>query len=590
MTGYRAPLRDMQFVLHEVLPGEWPDLACECGRPAAEDCNAVLSAAARFSEDVLHPISRAGDEQGCCLAAGAVQTPPGYRDAYAAFVSGGWPALACGAAFGGQGLPHVLRVLVDEMLCASNLSFASYVLLLHGAYRTLVSHAAAELQQRYLPPLAAGRWMATMCLTEAQAGSDLGLIRTRATPDERGGYLISGSKIFVSAGEHDLAENIVHLVLARLPDAEPGTRGISLFLVPKWLPDAHGTPASRNRVSCVRLEDKMGQKAAATCGLEFDGATGWLVGAPHRGLAAMFSMMNTVRLSAATQGLGIAAAAYQRSVDYARERRQGQFIAAGRMTDDADPIVVHPDVRRTLLTQRCWVEGMRALALWIAQALDLAERHSDSAVRTTNDEFVALMTPVAKALCTDLGSQCADLAIQVFGGHGYIRDHGVEQLLRDVRVARIYDGTNGIQALDLVRRKIAAGLAPRLFEPLESFLQDHGADPELLDFTGPLAEALARLRSTTDWVTRTARHDPACGAGAATEYLRQFGLVALAFCWARMAKAASSRLDGADADFYRAKLATGRFFMRRLLPREQSLAQSILSGGTALQEFDGDWY
>lgn len=594
MTAYRAPLRDFRFILYELhgvdrlraLPG--------CEDIDSDLMESILTEAAKVCEQVLHPLNRAADEAGCQLSGGVVSTPEGFPEAYQRFAEGGWTALSCDPAFGGQGLPHAVRTLVDEMVCSANLAFASYTMLLQGAHSTLSAFGSIDIQKSYLPKIVSGTWMATMCLTEAQCGSDLGLIRTRATPLQGGRYRIKGTKIFVSAGEHDLAENIVHLVLARLPDAPPGTKGISLFAVPKLLPDSEARVGRGNGVTCVGLEKKMGQLAAATCVLEFDDAIGWLVGEPHDGLRAMFAMMNTVRLGAGIQALGIAEAAYQGSAAYARERLQGRAPSGPRYPDKpADPLLVHPDVRRMLLTMRAYTEGMRALGQWMAQTLDERERHPEQAVREKADQLVSLMTPVVKALFTDLGSECANLGIQVLGGHGYIRDHGIEQLVRDVRVTQIYDGTNGIQALDLVKRKLRDERSvQRFFEPTQAFVDENAGKPEMAEFVQPLSDSLSCLRDITSWMIETGASDPDEAAAAASDYLRLFGLVALGFMWTKTAAVALARTDdpdgaaGFDGAFYRAKLRTARHYIQRLLPQTDALAKAITAGGAPILSFD----
>ncbi len=582
MPTYQAPLRDMRFVLQELYGLDALQALPGLDELGADLADPVLEAAATFAEEVLQPLNRPGDEQGCRFEAGAVTTPKGFPAAYRAYAEAGWTALTCDPAHGGQGLPHALAVLVDEMACAANLSFALYPGLSLGAYEALAAHGSADLKATYLPRLAAGAWTGTMCLTEPQAGTDLGLVRTRAVPAADGSYRITGTKIFISAGEHDLAPDILHLVLARLPDAPPGSRGLSLFLVPKR---RDGAP---NGVVCGALEHKMGMKASATCVLNFDEATGWLVGAPHQGLAAMFTMMNTERLAVGIQGLGIAEAAYQGAVAYARDRLQGRSPTGARHPDKAaDPILVHPDVRRMLLTQRAYVEGMRALGQGVARALDRRTRHPDPAERAAADDLVRLMTPVVKALFTDLGCECAQIGVQVFGGHGYIREHGMEQLVRDVRITQLYEGTNGVQAMDLVGRKLrdqGGRLPARFFGPADAFLEAHGVDPGLAFVVRPLAAALDRLKAVTAWLRDQA--DAETGAAGAVEYLRLFGVVALADQWARMAAAALPKAGGDDGGFYRAKLDTARFFMTRLLPQHEALAQAILAGGDTIRDFD----
>lgn len=583
MTPYRAPLRDMLFVLHELHGPDMPG-GSHCAELSGELVRSVLEQAARFSESVLHPLSRSGDEEGCRFENGQVFTARGFRESFRAYAQAGWLSLACDPHYGGQGLPIALRALVEEMICSANLNFASYTNLIQGAYAVLHQNASEELKAAYLPALVSGAWAATMCLSEAQSGSDLRLLRSKAIPRDDGSYSVTGQKAFISAGDHDLTDNIVHLVLARLPDAPAGTRGISLFLVPKLLPDADGRATRRNSVHCVSLEAKMGLKASATCSMSFDGATGWLVGVPHCGLEAMFTMMNAARLGASLQGLGIAQAAYQAAVAYARERLQGRASAAPENSaKPADPIIFHPDVRRMLLTMRASVEGMRALVQWVAQNLDLRERHPDPEARRHADEFVSLMTPVLKAMFTELGSECANLGVQVLGGAGYIRKHGMEQLVRDVRVTQIYDGTNGIQALDLVMRKIGRDrLAGRFFEPVRQFLAQDFDNACMKRCVQPFTQALKILEDATGLVETAVKSQPERCAAAATDYLRLFGLVALGFMWVRMAVLSVSHTGGPEADFYRAKLATARFFLKRLPPQVGALSQLIATADTTL--------
>ena len=457
MQVYEAPLRDMRFVIHELFQDDgFGDL------PAHEEftpdlIDAVIEEAARLAQDVLLPLNASGDLEGCVWENGVVRTPKGFKEAYTAFREGGWCALANDPKWGGQGLPETVNKLVEEMISASNVSFGLYPGLTHGGTTALKAHATPDLQERFLPKMVEGSWSGTMCLTESHCGTDLGLLRTKAVPQDDGSYKITGNKIFISAGDHDLTENIIHLVLARLPDAPKGVKGISLFVVPKYLPKEDGSVGPSNGVSCTGIEHKMGLKASATCQMSFDDATGWLVGEPNQGLAAMFTMMNTERVSVGIQGLGIATAAYQSAVAYAKDRIQGRALSGPKRPDlAADPIIVHPDVRRMLMTMRTYTEGCRMLSMWVARAID-AERHSpDADVRQRADDMAALMTPVVKALLTDLGHDAAQIGVQVYGGHGYIREHGMEQYARDARIAMIYEGTNGVQALDLVGRKMPA--------------------------------------------------------------------------------------------------------------------------------------
>jgi butyryl-CoA dehydrogenase len=587
MPFYQAPLRDMQFALYEM-----SDLAALRALPGCDELSPdaidpVLEAAGIFCAEVLFPLNRSGDEEGCHFENGVVRTPKGFPQAYRAFCEGGWTALGCDPAYGGQGLPNSIGVLVQEMICSSNLSFGMYPGLGHGAYAALARHGSEELRARYLPKLVSGEWAGTMCLTEPQCGTDLGLIRTRAEPAGDGSFRLTGTKIFISGGEHDLTDNILHLVLARLPDAPSGTRGISLFLVPKFLPGEDGRPGARNGVTCGAIEHKMGIKASSTCVMNFDAASGWLVGEPHRGLAAMFTMMNEARLGVAIQGLGLAEVSYQNAVAYARERLQGRAPGGPHNEGPADPILVHPDVRRMLLTMRAMAEGCRVLGLWTALQQDIATSHPDAARRQEADDFVALLTPVVKALFTDMGWESTATGMQVLGGHGYIREWGMEQYVRDARITQIYEGTNGIQALDLVGRKMsvhAGRYLRRFFHPLSEWIGAHADDASLAEFVQPLAKSFGRLQQVTAELARRGAADPAEAAAGATEYLRLFGLTALAWVWARAAERSLPRAEG-DA-FYRAKLATARFYMQKILPQTGALAASILAGGATMRQFE----
>jgi len=590
MPGYKAPLRDMRFLLDEFL-----DLSRLRALPGCEEIgpdliNPVLEEAAKFCEEVLFPLNRSGDEEGCVLENGMVRTPRGFRNAYAAFREGGWPALGCDPAYGGQGLPGTLGLLIQEMICSANLSFGMYPGLTHGAYSALMQHGPQALRDRYLPKLVSGEWSGTMCLTEPQCGTDLGLIRTRAVPADDGSHRITGNKIFISAGEHDLTENIIHLVLAKLPDAPPGTRGISLFLVPKFIPTEDGHPGARNGVTCTALEHKMGIKASATCALSFEDAKGWLVGEPHKGLRAMFTMMNEARLGVGVQGLGLAEVSYQNAVAYAKERLQGRALGGARYPEKpADPIIVHPDVRRMLLTMRAQIEGCRALGVLTALEQDVAARHPDPQQRQAAEDFVALMTPVIKALFTDMGWDATATGMQVLGGHGYIREWGMEQYVRDARIAQIYEGTNGIQALDLVGRKMSAHAGRylrRFFHPVLAYIEAKQDDERLADFILPLSKAFGRLQQATAEIARRGLSDPFEAGAAATEYLRLFGLTALAYVWARMAELALDKAEQDPTGFYRAKLTTARFFMERLLPQTAGLTAAIMAGGGSLRAFE----
>lgn len=591
MQTYTAPLRDMRFVLHELHPA--PAL------PGHEEftpelLDTVLEEAGKFCSEVLLPINASGDEEGCHYENGVVRTPKGFKEAYAAFNEAGWGALNADPAYGGQGLPETVAKLVEEMICACNISFGLYPGLTHGAYLAMKSHASDELKDFYLPKMVSGEWAGTMCLTEPHCGTDLGLLRTKAIPQEDGSYSLTGSKIFISAGEHDMAENIIHLVLAKLPDAPAGVKGISLFLVPKFLPDENGKPGARNGVSCAAIEHKMGIKASATCQMNFDDAKGWLIGAPHKGMQAMFVMMNSERLSVGTQGLGIGEAAYQGAVAYAKDRLQGRSLAGAKYPEKAaDPIIVHPDIRRNLMTMRAYNEGCRALGVWVAGVMDIAERSGDEKAKAEAEEFIAVMTPIVKALFTDLGFESANLAVQTYGGHGYIRDHGMEQLVRDSRIAMIYEGTNGIQALDLVGRKLPANMGRglrRFFHPVQDFIDGNQNDPAIGKLVQGFARGFGALQLATSFIAEKALKDPEEAGAAATEYLRLFGLVALGFMWMRSAKIAAGKLAdaGPDAGFYKTKLATARFFTERILPQVGALLVSIKSGKASMMALEDE--
>jgi alkylation response protein AidB-like acyl-CoA dehydrogenase len=585
MQTYTAPLRDMRFVLHEL-----NDSAALRTLPGLEDMtpdllDSILDEAGRFLTSVLLPLNAAGDAEGCRYADGVVRTPKGFKEAYRAFVDGGWGSLSSDPKYGGQGVPASVGKLVEEMICGCNLSFGLYPGLSHGAYLALKSHGSEALKSLYLPKLVNGTWTGTMCLTESHCGTDLGMLRTRAVPQADGSYRLSGSKIFISAGEHDLAENIIHLVLARMPDAPPGIRGISLFVVPKFLPNPDGTVGARNGVKCTGIEHKMGIKASSTCQMAFDEAAGWLVGEPHKGMRAMFVMMNSERLSVGTQGLGLGEVAYQSAVAYAKDRLQGRSLSGAERPDKpADPIIVHPDVRRMLMTMRAYNQGCRALGVWVANALDRMERLPDSPERTEAEDLIALMTPVVKAMFTDLGFESANLALQTYGGHGFIVDHGMEQFVRDARIAMIYEGTNGVQALDLVGRKLPANMGRSLrafFHPVAAFIEANASDPVIGPLVQALGKAFGALQLATGFIAQKGLSDPEEAGAASTDFLRMLGLVSLGFMWAKMAKIAAEKLpaaQGEDAAFYRAKGVTAAFYFDRILPQVGSLLYAIKSG------------
>jgi len=603
MPVYKAPLRDQQFVIHELLGAvEALRALPRYAELDAGTVNQVLEEAGRFSEEVLLPLNRSGDEEGCTYdpATRAVRTPAGFVAAFEKFREAGWQGLTAEDEFGGQALPQLLQIAFDEMRCATNQAWTMYSGLTLGAYECLAHTASAAQKALYLPKLASAEWTGTMCLTESHCGTDLGLLRTKAVPQADGSYRITGSKIFISAGEHDFAGNIVHLVLARLPDAPAGTRGISLFIVPKFLPEGSGAQAragARNGVYCGGIEHKMGIHGNSTCQMVFEDATGWLVGEPNKGLHAMFVMMNGARLGVGVQGLGLTEAAYQNAVAYARERVQGRSLTGPKAPEQAaDPIIVHADVRRMLLTARAYAEGGRAFAYWIAVMADQQVHHPDEAQRRFAGDMMALMTPIVKAFLTDNGFFRSSECLQVFGGHGYIREWGMEQLLRDSRINMIYEGTNTIQSLDLLGRKVLSDSGARLTsfgKLVEAFVAEHGTDEDMNEFVTPLADLGDKVRKLTMEIGMKALGNQDEAGAAAVDYLRVVGHLVFAYFWARMAQVALARIaaDGARVDaFYPRKLATARFYFQRLLPETAYHIRAARSGAKNLMEFHTDWF
>lgn len=588
MADYKAPLRDMRFVLNEVFEVAklWQQLPALAEAVDEETAMAVLEEAGKVTSKTIAPLSRSGDEEGCHWESGAVRTPAGFIEAYNTYAEGGWVGVGGDPLFGGMGMPKAISAQVEEMVNASSLAFGLYPMLTAGACLSINAHASEALKEKYLPNMYAGVWAGSMCLTEPHAGTDLGIIRTKAEPQADGSYKVSGTKIFITGGEHDLTENIIHLVLAKLPDAPAGPKGISLFLVPKFLVNDDGSLGARNPANCGSIEHKMGIQASATCVMNFDGATGYLVGEANKGLAAMFTMMNYERLGVGIQGLASAERSYQNAVEYARERLQSRAPTGPQAKDKAaDPIIVHPDVRRMLLTMKALIEGGRAFSTYVAMQLDSTKYSEDATTRKRSEDLVALLTPVAKAFLTDLGLECAVHGQQVFGGHGYIREWGQEQLVRDVRITQIYEGTNGIQALDLMGRKVVGngGAFYRLFsDEIHQFIASAGS--ELGEFTTPLAASLEQLDGLTEWVLAQAKGNPNEIGAASVEYLHAFGYVAYAYMWALMARPALA--GKGDEAFYAAKLGTARFYFARLLPRVGSLVASVKAGSETLYLLD----
>ena len=590
MPHYTAPLRDMQFVLFDLLQAE-AELAA-LPRHAGldrETIEAVLEEGAKFASQVIQPLNQVGDREGCTWHGdGVVTAPPGFKEAYRQYVDNGWPSVSCDPDWGGQGLPTLVNNRLYEMWNSANQAWLMYAGLSHSAYECLMAFGTEQQKQVYLTKIVSGEWTGTMCLTEPHCGTDLGLLKTKAEPNGDGSFALTGTKIFISAGEHDLAENILHLVLARLPGAPAGTKGISLFLVPKFLPDANGAVGARNTIKAGSIEHKMGIHGNATCVMNLDGATGWLIGEANKGLAAMFVMMNSARLGVGMQSLGQAEVAYQNAAAYAKDRLQGR-AATGPASPDkpADSILVHPDVRRMLLTARACNEGGRALATWTALLLDREHDHPDPAVREEASELMALLTPVVKAFLTDNGWETATLCQQVLGGHGYISEWGMDQYVRDARINMIYEGTNGIQALDLLGRKVLMDGGQkfgRFAALVQAFLKENAGRPELAEFTAPLAKLLADTVALTQEIGAKAKADPNEVGAAAVPYLRITGHLCFAWLWARMAALAI----GKDDDFHTAKVATARFYFAWLLPEVEQRFREARAGAPSLMALPAD--
>jgi 3-(methylsulfanyl)propanoyl-CoA dehydrogenase len=585
---YKAPVEDVLFLLNDVFQVGRYDNLPGFADASADVREAILTEAAKFCEQVLTPLNRTGDHEGCARHGdGSVTTPKGFKEAFKQYADGGWMGISAPPEFGGQGLPEALTVAVNEMMASANLAFAMYPGLTQGAVAALIAHGTPEQKAAYVPKMVAGHWTGTMNLTEPHCGTDLGLLRTKAVKQGDGSYKLTGTKIFISAGEHDLAENIVHLVLARIEGAPSGIRGVSLFVVPKMLPGPDDTLGPRNDVACGSIEEKMGIHGNATCVMNYDGATGWLVGEENRGINAMFTMMNEARLAVGVQGLALSEAAYQNAAAYAKDRLQGRALAGAKFPDRAaDPIIVHPDVRRMLMAIRAFNEAARALVLWTALQSDVAHRSGDEKVRQAADDHMGLLTPVIKGVLTELGFANTVLAQQIYGGHGYIAEHGMEQFVRDSRIAMLYEGANGIQALDLVARKLPkdGGRALKaFFNEVSAYLKEKSSDEKMKPFLGPLATALGHLQQATMWLTQNASAKPDNAGAGATDYMHLFGLVALGYTWCRIVEAANAKLGGGEGDEARmqAKLVTARFFMERTLPETAAHLARIQAGAAS---------
>lgn len=593
MPEYKAPLRDMRFVLNEVFEADklWSSLAGLEGAVDMETAEAILDECGKIASQVLAPINRDGDEHSSTWKDGEVTAAPGFKDAYKTYVEAGLNGLGGHPDFGGMGMPKTLVAQVEEMVQGSNMAFGLAPMLTAGACLSLNAHGSQELKEKYLPNMYSGEWSGAMDLTEPHAGTDLGIIRTKAAPNADGSYDVSGTKIFITWGDHDMADNIIHLVLAKLPDAPAGPKGISLFLVPKFIVNDDGSLGERNPVTCGSIEHKMGIKGSATCVMNFDGAKGWLVGEENKGLACMFTMMNYERLGVGIQGLGISENSYQNAVAYALDRTQSRApTGAVAKEKEADPIIVHPDVRRMLMTMRSFNEGGRAFSTYVATWLDKSKFSDNEEERKHAETMVALLTPVAKAFMSDVGLECTIAGQQVFGGHGFVREWGQEQHVRDIRITQIYEGTNGIQALDLMGRKIAGtnGAFFRVFEQdINDFIASQADNEAAAEFIEPLKAALENLNDLTQWVIDSAQSNPNEIGAASLEYLHVFGYTAFAYMWAKMAVVA---LPKTSDDFYRAKVATARFYTKRILPRYIGLTAAVKGGADPLFELDQDLF
>lgn len=591
MSDFKVPMRDMQFVMDDVLSFDTHFERLGQSDVASPDIvSAIMEECSKFCENVLAPLNASGDEEGCTWKDGEVLTPTGFKEAYQQFVEAGWPSMTHNPEMGGQGLPESLGTMLSEMCGSANWSWGMYTGLSHGAMKTLDQHGTDEQRNTYLTKLVEGSWTGTMCLTESHCGSDLGMLRTKAEPDADGSYSITGTKIFISAGEHDMSDNIVHIVLARLPGAPEGTKGISLFVVPKFLPNDTGEAGERNAVNCGSIEHKMGIHGNATCVMNFDNAKGFLIGEPNRGLNCMFTFMNAARIGTAVQGLAHAQIGYQKSLEYAKDRTQFRSLGGVKNPDaQADAIIWHPDVRRMLLTQKAFAEGGRMLIYFTSQLIDIENLSQNEEEKKEAGELLAFLTPIGKAFLTEVGFESANLGLQCFGGHGYIKEWGVEQNVRDSRISMLYEGTTGIQALDLLGRKVLMSqgeMLKRFTKMIHTFCKENESNEAAKEFVEPLVVLNKEWGDLTMHIGLTAMESQEEVSAASCDYLMYSGYITLGYFWARAALAAMDKCDGGEAAFYQSKIKTARFYFQRILPRTNSLAVTMKSGANNLMDFE----
>jgi len=594
MQVYKAPLNDYAFLIKDFLNLSSADLILKHSDLNTEDLEIILKEAAKLCENTLLPLNQLGDEEGCVLKDGKVVTPKGFKEAYKGFVENGWQGITVNKKYGGQELPYFINVFLDEMISSSNMSFGLYPGLTSNAIAAIEKNASEEIKNLYLPKLTTGEWSGTMNLTEPQCGTDLGLSKTTAYQQEDGSFNITGTKIFITCGEHDMSDNIIHLVLAKTPNAPEGIKGISLFIVPKFIPKSDGSIGKRNNLECGSIEKKMGINASPTCVMHYNEAKGWLVGDLHKGMKSMFVMMNGARLMVGVQGLGIAEIAYQSALYYANERLQGRSLNGSKYPDKtADPIIVHPEIRKNLLKIKTLTEGLRGLMVWTGLQVDIAKLEKDKFKKQKAEDWVALLTPILKSFSTDLGLESANIALQIYGGHGYIKDHGIEQLVRDSRIAPIYEGTNGIQALDLVGRKMpmhTGRLLKSFFHEVKEYLEKNSFNYNLNDFIPYLMKSFVRLQQVTSFLASKGINDPDEAAGPSVDYLKMFSLVAIGYMWTRYAEISFHKLNDDPDNFYKAKIASGNYFMRKILPETGSLMSSILSGAKFYNDYNDNFF